>query len=182
MKISNSSVNERIRLMYKSLGLTLRSFSIILNISEGTFKSMFTRDTNPSFDMMQKIADAYPLFSMDWLLTGEGDMYKPGHNSGDNIVNQSNTTNGDNNNVVLGNNSGSMGNVNNTVMLNGENSGVKKIMDGGKMTIDMQQSAELELLQQKNMSLETRIMDLENTITSKDKTIEAMQLLIDTLK
>ncbi|MDR1882592.1 MAG: helix-turn-helix transcriptional regulator [Prevotella sp.] len=71
-----NTVNERIRLIYKSLNITLKSFSNTIGISEGTLKSMFNRGTNPGFEILEKIANAYPDISMDWLVTGNGEMLK----------------------------------------------------------------------------------------------------------
>lgn len=80
-------INERVRLIYKSLNITLKSFSEALDISEGTLKSMFNRGTNPSFDVIEKIANAYPNISMDWLITGKGKMLKQDAKEGINLSN-----------------------------------------------------------------------------------------------
>lgn len=69
-------INERVRLIYKSYNITLKSFSEALDISEGTLKSMFNRGTNPSFEVIEKIANAYPNLSLEWLITGKGEMLK----------------------------------------------------------------------------------------------------------
>lgn len=173
-----NSVNNRIRIIYKSFNITLKTFSDRLDMSEGTLKSMFTRGTNPSFDILHKIANAYSEISMDWLITGKGEMYKTEYNAGrDNNIN-----NGENKGVI--GNSGIIGNMvsenSGNYVVMGEQK-AKKIMKDGEVTIEMEQSAELELLQQTNSHLEIRIKDLETINASQSKTIETMQLLIDTL-
>lgn len=97
-----NSVNNRIRLVYKSLNITLKSFSEKANISEGSLKNMFSRGTKPSFDILEKIANAYSQISMDWLITGQGSMYNESTThrgssisiTGDNNVSQSLSGNG----------------------------------------------------------------------------------------
>lgn len=165
-------VNDRIRVVYRSFDITLKSFSEALDISEGTLKSMFNRGTNPSFDILEKIANAYENISMDWLITGKGDMYKTNTAGRDN-----NVVEGDNKGVVgSGNTTGSIGG--NHVSI-GDSSNIKKIMNEEGVSIEFAQS--VDSLQQTNAHLEIRIKDLETINASQSKTIETMQLLIDTL-
>lgn len=65
---------ERVRMIIKNENITLDKFSEITGISRSTIGSMFNKGTKPSFDVLSKIAYAYPHYSMHWLLTGEGDM------------------------------------------------------------------------------------------------------------
>lgn len=168
-----NSVNNRIRIIYKSFNITLKTFSDTLDMSEGTLKSMFTRGTNPSFDILHKIANAYSEISMDWLITGRGEMYKTEYNAGrDNNIN-----NGDNKGVI--GNSGTIANVGGNHVSIGESNNIKKIMNEEGVSIEFAQS--VDSLRQTNAYLETRIKDLEMINASQSKTIETMQLLIDTL-
>jgi hypothetical protein len=57
----------------------------------------------------------------------------------------------------------------------------KKIIEPDKITVEIDKSAEMELLQQANKYIETRIEDLEKLNVSQTRTVEAMQILINTL-
>lgn len=46
-------------------------------IKEGTFYSMFKKQTNPSFDMIQAILSHHRELNPYWLILGEGDMHNP---------------------------------------------------------------------------------------------------------
>lgn len=69
-------VNNRMRILYKSLNISLKDFCENVGIVESTTRNMFNRGTNPSFDVIEKIANAYPDISLDWLITGKGEMLK----------------------------------------------------------------------------------------------------------
>ncbi|WP_280671904.1 MULTISPECIES: S24 family peptidase [unclassified Dysgonomonas] len=69
-----NKVLQRIRIFIKSKNITIKAFGESIDISEGTLKSMFNRGTNPSADMLIKIANEYPDISLRWLLKGDGSM------------------------------------------------------------------------------------------------------------
>ena len=91
---------------------------------------------------------------------------------------------GRDNNIVEGNNEGvvgsgnTVGNVGGSHVSIGDSTNIKKIMDEEGISIEFAQS--LDSLQQTNNHLQTRIKDLEALNVSQTKTIETMQLLIDT--
>lgn len=70
----SSIVNERIKQLIKNENLTYSGFAEKIGISESSLKSMFNRGTAPSYDTLEKIANAYRRYSLLWLLTGEGEM------------------------------------------------------------------------------------------------------------
>ncbi|NDV77862.1 helix-turn-helix domain-containing protein [Dysgonomonas sp. 511] len=170
-----NAVNNRIRRIIKAENITQEIFCTIIGIPLSTLKTSFQRDSNPNFELMHGVAENFPAYSMDWLITGKGEMYKTEYNAGrDNNVNA-----GDNNKNYAINDNPNLGMV-------GENSGsynyvsmgdrkVKKLLKEGEISIEMEQSAEIELLKQTNGFLEARIRDLEKQIESKDKTYEEMK-------
>lgn len=66
-----NEVLERLRQYIKSKNLSIKAFGESINVSESTFKTMFNRNSNPSLDLLVKISDEYPDFSLRWLLKGE---------------------------------------------------------------------------------------------------------------
>ncbi|MFT3994386.1 MAG: LexA family transcriptional regulator [Dysgonomonas sp.] len=76
-----NKVLQRIRQFVKSKDLTIKAFGDSIEVTEGTLKSMFNRGTNPSADMLIKIANEYPEVSLRWLLKGDGDMFNKSDSS-----------------------------------------------------------------------------------------------------
>jgi hypothetical protein len=70
------TVNDRIRYICKNKNLTIKKISSILDIGVGTLSNMFSRGTNPSYELIVKISHAFPDVSLDWLITGSGQMLK----------------------------------------------------------------------------------------------------------
>jgi len=71
---------KRIRLIIKNENLTILEFAKVIEVSSSTLNAMFQRNTKPSFDVLKNIANAYPHYSLEWIITGKGDMLK---NAGD---------------------------------------------------------------------------------------------------
>lgn len=94
-----------------------------------------------------------------------------------NIVGVGNEIAGDNKGVI--GNTGTVGNVGGNHVSIEDASNIKKIMNEEGVSIEFAQS--VDSLQQTNAHLEIRIKDLETINASQSKTIETMQLLIDTL-
>ena len=63
-------VTKRIREIIEKEGLSVSSFANKTGIPRSTLQSMFDKKTNPGYFTLQKISDAYPSYSLDWLLTG----------------------------------------------------------------------------------------------------------------
>lgn len=70
-----NAVIQRIKEIKKNEKLTNDSFSERTNIPVETVKSMFSKNTNPSLDTIQKIYSAFPHYSIEWIITGNGDKY-----------------------------------------------------------------------------------------------------------
>ncbi|GHT05331.1 hypothetical protein FACS189440_01080 [Bacteroidia bacterium] len=70
-------VNKRIRQLIKSENITLKKFCEIIDISNNTINTIFQRDSNPGSDILIKIAEKFPNYSMTWLLVGRGNIEIP---------------------------------------------------------------------------------------------------------
>lgn len=75
-KTGCGGMNERIKRLIQNENLTYSGFAEKIEVSENSLKSMFNRNTAPSYDTLGKIASVYRHYSLDWLLLGEGEMLK----------------------------------------------------------------------------------------------------------
>lgn len=69
-----NKINDRLKSIIKKENLTHKKFSEIINIKESSLKDMFYRNYNPSSEILQKISEKFPQYSINWLLTGNGEM------------------------------------------------------------------------------------------------------------
>jgi hypothetical protein len=149
-----------------------------LGVSSQAVSNWYSRNTFDAELIYTKCAFVNP----EWLLTGRGNMLAgKEYNAGrDNHV-----VEGDNKGVAGSGNTvggiGTIGENSGTCVVMGGGQKAKKIIEPDKITVEMDKSAEMELLQRANKYLETRIEDLEKLNVSQTRTIEAMQILIDTL-
>lgn len=65
------SVKERLRIFIKSQNLTVRAFEKLINVSNG-YVSSIRSSIQP--DKIERISEHFPTLSIDWLLTGKGEM------------------------------------------------------------------------------------------------------------
>lgn len=56
--------------------LNKSQFEKKLNKSSGYLNMLMKRDSNPGVDVMADFCKSFPHYSLDWLLTGEGEMLK----------------------------------------------------------------------------------------------------------
>lgn len=69
------SIHQRLeQLIKKEHGGSKNKFCQNLDIQPGSFYAMFKKETNPSFDTLNKILDYHPKISVKWLIRGEGEM------------------------------------------------------------------------------------------------------------
>ncbi|GAB6013210.1 helix-turn-helix domain-containing protein [Viscerimonas tarda] len=73
---TETTIIERIREIIRNENISVETFSRITGISKYTLDSMFKKETNPSFDNLNKIINAYTQYSLDWLIKGKGNMLK----------------------------------------------------------------------------------------------------------
>lgn len=71
-----TTILDRIKSLIKEQGLSDRAFSMSIGIPPMTLSSMFKRNSDPSALFIATIITVYPKVSAEWLLRGEGEMYK----------------------------------------------------------------------------------------------------------
>lgn len=75
--VVNDFVSDRIEAIMRHFGKNKNSFSSDIGLTNNvTIGRIVNENRNPSFEVLQKIAIAYPEVNFNWLLTGEGSMLK----------------------------------------------------------------------------------------------------------
>lgn len=74
MSSRETSVAERIELLINELGESKASFAKKIGVTASTISTAIDRKKGVNTDLIQKIADAFTSISLDWLLTGHGDI------------------------------------------------------------------------------------------------------------
>jgi DNA-binding XRE family transcriptional regulator len=72
------SINKRIELIIKELNYNKNSFAKAIGLTANTIIENIVgkRQSKPSFDVLHKILVTFPHLDANWLMTGEGEMYK----------------------------------------------------------------------------------------------------------
>ena len=78
------SILDRIDLIIKNSGLSVRQFELGIEKSNGYLNALKNREGIPQVDVVVRILEKYPEYNMKWLLTGEGSVF----NEKKNIVNE----------------------------------------------------------------------------------------------
>lgn len=70
------TINERIKLIMNALGYNNNTFAKALGVNPTvTFNITGGRESNPSYDFLQKLMFTFDNINPAWLLKGEGEMY-----------------------------------------------------------------------------------------------------------
>lgn len=70
-------VNDRIAALIESLGITPNRFSEKVNVNPTVIHNIIkARRSKPSFDLLEKILTTYEEVNSDWLLRGEGGIWR----------------------------------------------------------------------------------------------------------
>ncbi|MDR2148530.1 MAG: XRE family transcriptional regulator [Tannerella sp.] len=77
--MDNTLIN-RIRHIIKSEKLSVDRFAERIDYNANTIKTLFGRGSNPSIELIQKISKEFPQYSLEWLVSNEGEMLKPNEN------------------------------------------------------------------------------------------------------
>lgn len=70
----NDSVNQRVKVIIEKCAHSAAKFIVATGISQSTVSSMINKGTEPSVKTLNAIANAYPFISLNWLMTGNGNM------------------------------------------------------------------------------------------------------------
>lgn len=80
-------MKDRIHQLMESLHMTQKTFAEFLGISPASLSSIFNGRTNPSTGITMAIRSKIPDISLDWLMFGEGSMYKSAPQESQNALN-----------------------------------------------------------------------------------------------
>lgn len=69
-------MKEKIQLLIKNEGLTQSRLAEILEIQPANISHILSGRSKPGFELLQKILRRFPRLSPDWLLLGQGEMYR----------------------------------------------------------------------------------------------------------
>lgn len=80
-------MRDRIKTIIEREDLTPTKLAEKLNISRAVISHILNGRNNPSLDVVTSILTEMPYISSDWLLSGEGEMYRDGYDSNNSGVN-----------------------------------------------------------------------------------------------
>ena len=84
--MTETTINERIVLLVGDLKYRNNRFLVEIGIDQSSFKAI-VKGTEPTFSTLYSILQANPNLSAEWLMTGQGEMYKDSSTSNNNVAN-----------------------------------------------------------------------------------------------
>lgn len=79
-------MNERLLQLISLKAKSVRDFAIILGVNQPNV-DRYVKGRAPSYEFLQLVLSTFPDISAEWLMRGEGSMYKDAHAGGVSIVN-----------------------------------------------------------------------------------------------
>ncbi|MGL5681714.1 MAG: XRE family transcriptional regulator [Marinifilaceae bacterium] len=70
----DTTINQRIGMIVEYSGLSLNKFASKIGITQPSLRDCVKGTSEPKFSTIEKIVIAEPIISIDWLITGEGNM------------------------------------------------------------------------------------------------------------
>jgi transcriptional regulator with XRE-family HTH domain len=98
--MSEGAIGQRLKVLIGDLGLDVRGFCKVMDVSETTVRNYFNRGSNPNAEFLTKLSNSFEQINLGWLLSGRGEVFLPGS-----VPATSNTAN-INNNSGIGINTG----------------------------------------------------------------------------
>ena len=82
--LKDMNERERIEKLIKSMNLSARQFAEQIRVQPGTISNMMAGRNNPSLEVMKRIMQRYPTVNPEWLIAGQGEMWRtvPGQEAG----------------------------------------------------------------------------------------------------
>lgn len=68
-------MKDRLNEIIEKKGLTATKFAAMINVNPSAVSHLLKGRNKPGYDVLVNIARAFPDISMDWLLTGKGEMF-----------------------------------------------------------------------------------------------------------
>ena len=78
--ILTASMKDRLNAIIEKKGLSATKFATLINANPSAISHLLKGRNKPGYDLLVNIAKAFPDISMDWLLTGKGEMYTDAEN------------------------------------------------------------------------------------------------------
>lgn len=69
-------MKDRIRLLLDAEKINSAKFAEAIEVQRSAVSHILAGRNNPSFDIIQRIAQKFPKINLEWLITGKGSMYK----------------------------------------------------------------------------------------------------------
>lgn len=69
-------MKDRLNAIIEQKGLTATKFATLIDANPSAISHLLKGRNKPGYDLLVNIARAFPDISMDWLLTGKGNMYE----------------------------------------------------------------------------------------------------------
>lgn len=79
--ILTASMKDRLNAIIEEKGLSATKFATLINANPSAISHLLKGRNKPGYDLLVNIARAFPDISMDWLLTGKGEMYTDAENA-----------------------------------------------------------------------------------------------------
>lgn len=73
---SQTAIGKRVSELMFRLGKNQSTFATSIGVSQTTVRNVINGITKPSFEFIETILDVYGNVNSDWLLRGEGEMFK----------------------------------------------------------------------------------------------------------
>ncbi len=68
-------MQERFKLLLKEKNLTATNFAALIKVNASAVSHILNGRSKPGFDVLDKIAEAFPDIDLNWLITGKGSLY-----------------------------------------------------------------------------------------------------------
>lgn len=75
-------MRDRIRQIMESTNMTQKTFAEHIGMSQAALSSIFNGRTKPTLNTVEAIRSKMPNISLEWLISGTGEMYVQPHNPG----------------------------------------------------------------------------------------------------
>lgn len=157
------TINQRLKFLIESLGMSVRAFSTTLGAPASTTRNYLDKDTKPSSDYIERIVAHFEDVNLNWLVAGKGEPFMSGKS--DSVTTQTGNFNqsGASNKQTIKGNKGAV--QNNTGSGNTITNNVK--LDDCKR--------DLEAAQRENEYLRGKLQDKEELLAAKDETITLLR-------
>lgn len=76
-------MNTRLNQFLLSEGISQAQFADSINVARAGISHILAGRNKPSYEFIVNTMKAYPALNIEWLLTGQGSMYREGHGQGE---------------------------------------------------------------------------------------------------